>query len=705
MISISDRHIYIYTSMRNIVRSVSLFALMMLTMSCKYGIFYEYNKADATVDNKLITVEGTLDLPFEDTSLYNDCNVLSIGSNVNVDDGKFEIAAYSNDKVQTFIVENNNEVYLISRTPILNGQSIDLSVQSTAIAMVTMHPLFSPVGKKDYATLTNLIIGSPKYQDFYDEVAKSISNKRHLYDESNEDMLIAFSNLMEELCGGTEDNGNYDDSLDEIENAGTRSINTKAVYQHSQINPTYIDAQINGNTLSLRTVWVTPSYYGTVTQPNGQVVNRVIPSRSDFGIMDLANKLTTRGEPMEYNFSDEGSYRFNFSRVNAEAKLDFFMRIAGSVLSTLGLSIDGSDEAIVEAAKYISNAITAAGSGVSDAEMSALDWLGIAYDAAINQISTTGQLYSITLPQTFVNFSKILASSFNWYNKIKGAANMGLRLAYAFDAPETINFCLCYYDNVVTTCTEASLYKVDGDEQIGYANQRLLLPLTVYVQTIGDDGMYYESSSYHRIKFEVISGGGEVEFDMVSADNNNQASTYWTLGEEGEQKVKATVVDIITDKEISEPVYFTADLNSAEITIRLDWSKHSSNTDIDLHVVDPFGEEIFYQHMNSASGGYLDRDDTVGPGPEHVRWSNAPAGLYKIYVHYFPNNAPDKSITSYTVSVTAGGVTYAPKSGSIAYDQYVPVGQFRIGEETMAVRSVGALEQTDAVEKPVLPKK
>ena len=664
------------------------------------------NETDGTVENKLVTVGGTLNLPLEDTSLYNDCNILSIDGVANIDDGKFEIGAYFNDKVQTFIVENNNEVYLMSRTPIINGQSIDLSIQSTAIAMVTMHPLFSPVGREDYATLTNLIIESPKYQGFYDEVAKSISNKRHLYDESNEDMLIAFSNLMEELCGETEDNGNYDDSLDEIENVGTRSINTRAVYQHSQINPTYIDAQINGNTLSLRTVWVTPSYYGTVSQPNGQVVNRVIPSRSDFGIMDLAFNRTTRGKPMEYNFSDEGSYRFNFSRVNAEATLDFYMRIAGSILSTLGLSIDGSDDAIVEAAKYISNAITAAGSGVSDADMSALDWLGIAYDAAINQISTTGKLGSHTFSQTFINFSKVLASSFNWYNKIKGAANLGLRLAYAFDAPETINFCLCYYDNEVTTCTEASLYKVDGDEQIGYANQRLLLPLTVYVQTIGDDGMYYESSSYHRIKFEVISGGGEVEFDMISADNNNQASTYWTLGEEGEQKVKATVVDIITDKEISDPVYFTADLNSAEITIRLDWSKHSCNTDIDLHVVDPNGEQICWFQMTSSSGGYLDRDDTVGPGPEHIRWSSAPVGTYKIYVHYYPNEAEDRSVTSYKVSVNADGVTYQPKTGSIAYDQIVPIGQFTIGESS-TTRSISnnELDETTPINKINLPKK
>ena len=196
-----------------------------------------------------------------------------------------------------------------------------------------------------------------------------------------------------------------------------------------------------------------------------------------------------------------------------------------------------------------------------------------------------------------------------------------------------------------------------------------------------------------------------MEDEYVSADHNHEAYTYWTLGEDGEQKVRAVVVDFATEKEISEPVYFTATLDAAEITVRLDWSKHSSDTDIDLHVVDPYGERICFYHMSSESGGYLDRDDVIGPGPEHIRWADAPAGVYKIYVHYYPNEAPDRSITSYTVSVTAGDVTYQPKSGSIAYDQFVPVGQFRIGEEAANTRSVEILEEHQDALKPYIPRR
>ena len=344
-----------------------------------------------------------------------------------------------------------------------------------------------------------------------------------------------------------------------------------------------------------------------------------------------------------------------------------------------------------------------ANSGVNDTLTDPMEWVGIAYGAVAEWMRQ--DYWEVVGKGGVIRLGNVLVSSLNFYNKIKGIFNASMRLAHSLAAPEEVNFCLCYKeDGEIVPCSKSALYIVEGNDQVGYPNQRLLLPLTVYVQVLDEDGNQIESQEYSRVKFEVVSGEGELEDEVVSADHNQEAYTYWTLGEDGEQKVRAVVVDLATEKEISEPVYFIATLDNAEITIRLDWSKHSSDTDIDLHVVDPFGERIYFDHMNSASGGYLDWDDVVGPGPEHIRWSDAPAGVYKIYVHYYPNEAPDRSITSYTVSVTAGNVTYQPKSGSIAYNQYVPVGQFRIGEDS-STRSITTLVENHDTSKPIIPDK
>lgn len=57
--------------------------------------------------------------------------------------------------------------------------------------------------------------------------------------------------------------------------------------------------------------------------------------------------------------------------------------------------------------------------------------------------------------------------------------------------------------------------------------------------------------------------------------------------------------------------------------------------DVDLHVVDPNGEECYYSHKNNVSGLELYEDITQGFGPEVARGQNLPAGDYYVGVNYF----------------------------------------------------------------------
>lgn len=57
--------------------------------------------------------------------------------------------------------------------------------------------------------------------------------------------------------------------------------------------------------------------------------------------------------------------------------------------------------------------------------------------------------------------------------------------------------------------------------------------------------------------------------------------------------------------------------------------------DVDLHVVDPNGEECYYSHKANVSGLELYEDITQGFGPEVARGENLPAGKYYVGVNYF----------------------------------------------------------------------
>jgi hypothetical protein len=72
-----------------------------------------------------------------------------------------------------------------------------------------------------------------------------------------------------------------------------------------------------------------------------------------------------------------------------------------------------------------------------------------------------------------------------------------------------------------------------------------------------------------------------------------------------------------------------------------------SEADLDLHVIEPGGKEIYWEDPKGTKGGELDVDNTKGFGPENIYWLRAvegsnekvlgpgPPGDYKWFVHYW----------------------------------------------------------------------
>jgi Ca-activated chloride channel homolog len=67
--------------------------------------------------------------------------------------------------------------------------------------------------------------------------------------------------------------------------------------------------------------------------------------------------------------------------------------------------------------------------------------------------------------------------------------------------------------------------------------------------------------------------------------------------------------------------------------VTLAWE--TDGNDVDLHVVDPAGEEVYYAHKQSALGVQLYEDITQGFGPEVTRADKLMPGTYHIGVTYF----------------------------------------------------------------------
>ncbi len=98
-------------------------------------------------------------------------------------------------------------------------------------------------------------------------------------------------------------------------------------------------------------------------------------------------------------------------------------------------------------------------------------------------------------------------------------------------------------------------------------------------------------------------------------------------------------------------------VGTGDIQVSVSWDAAS---DVDLHVVDPSGEEIYFANRRSASGGELDLDSNAGCGGQDVRnenitWADgtAPRGQYTIRVNYWSACSVDR--TNYVVTVRVRG--------------------------------------------------
>jgi Ca-activated chloride channel family protein len=111
-----------------------------------------------------------------------------------------------------------------------------------------------------------------------------------------------------------------------------------------------------------------------------------------------------------------------------------------------------------------------------------------------------------------------------------------------------------------------------------------------------------------------------------------------------------------------------AGAQSGDIRVSLLWNNRN---DLDIHVVTPRQEEIFYGHSRDAAGGFLDVDmnvsgETTKP-VENIFWAQgrAPQGQYRVFVQNFNFNESSREPTSFQVEIKNGN-EYSHFEGTVS---------------------------------------
>lgn len=92
---------------------------------------------------------------------------------------------------------------------------------------------------------------------------------------------------------------------------------------------------------------------------------------------------------------------------------------------------------------------------------------------------------------------------------------------------------------------------------------------------------------------------------------------------------------LVSNKKISSGKLDKKYLKKMPVDIRIVMNWNLMDVDLDLHIIEPTGEECYYAHRDTEAGARFSKDFTQGYGPEQYLIRNAVKGKYQIKTNFF----------------------------------------------------------------------
>jgi Fibronectin type III domain len=184
--------------------------------------------------------------------------------------------------------------------------------------------------------------------------------------------------------------------------------------------------------------------------------------------------------------------------------------------------------------------------------------------------------------------------------------------------------------------------------------------LTVTSQSAGTISLAWAApAAGSPTSYVIFAGSAPGLSNLANFDTGNSSTTFVTSGvPAGSYYARvASRSSCGLSAPSNEALVFVVGV-AGDVQVSVSWDAPS---DVDLHVVEPNGTDIYYGNPSSATGGQLDVDSNAacsidGRQIENVRWAGqAPSGTFTVRVDYW--DSCGVPLTNYLVTVRNGPST------------------------------------------------
>ncbi len=178
------------------------------------------------------------------------------------------------------------------------------------------------------------------------------------------------------------------------------------------------------------------------------------------------------------------------------------------------------------------------------------------------------------------------------------------------------------YDHAVLILRK--VLKLRPDEAVSWRDLALTLTMRAKKTKSAED-VQEALDCYYKAAFTYRSRSDAMATAIVALEEFN-ALVAWSKRQKLSGKpLNIPKIDSILSKNLD-----------TDLRIVMMWD--TDNSDIDLHVVEPSGEEVSYQNTLSRNRGMISLDITDGYGPEEYMIKKAPKGTYKAQTQYYASH-------------------------------------------------------------------
>ena len=216
---------------------------------------------------------------------------------------------------------------------------------------------------------------------------------------------------------------------------------------------------------------------------------------------------------------------------------------------------------------------------------------------------------------------------------------------------------------------------------------------------VGDEGFYPKVSKDHVKAIFGRDEPADIDSRQIFAELQDRFNVFYIFPKASFEDRKQDI-----DAEIKQRVEAAGgQYKNVDVRASLIWNNRN---DLDLHVITPSGQRIYYASKQSSCGGWLDvdmnvRGETTKP-VENIRWKKgeAPKGQYKVIVQNFAFHEANRTPTHFELELEVAGEikrfkgTTSP-NGETGTDSEVLVHTFTFDPDAVTAPAAGA-ETEDA---------